>query len=421
MKKKRLFKSICSMMPVILLALGLSVSSCSTSPNSYPAPDDDPNPVTAAATRSITPPEPINRAEEGIHIGIIKFAEKSEDITNGFPVLLDRNGRTSLTSSIDLKISPTRNPGTSLFHAVHLAMANMKKNESCLPENLDAVYIITFTDGLDNQSAGLSKLSTNKIEGKTFDDTMGDRDNYTTGYADYIREELQNRRIAGLPIYAHSVGIRGDDVPNNESFNRHLESIASPGNSKILDNFNDLQASFSNIADSLNLNFTQTNLVLTTPLLVNTRVRITFDGNTRNPADVWASKKYVEGTITSPSEGKYNLINIACSDAISCYGQDHIAGIVDDVNVHFSINGVCGYDPTTDKANTRLWRMSEGSWQPDSEYSSEGSILTTNERHSAVIYLVLDCSSSLSPRQNEDIKRAVTDFVNNLYNRYYGL
>jgi len=390
MKKTRGFIGIFSIMLAVLLVFGVYVLSCSTSPDNR-----------------------TGRVEDGIYIGIVRFAETSEDITDGTPVLLDRDGRTNLSQIIDTRIRPTENPGTALFHSVHMAMANMKRNESSFPQNLDSVYIITFTDGLDNQSAGLSRLSANRVEDRMFDNDIG--------YARYIEEELVNRRIAGVPITAYSVGIKGDDVTDDGSFERHLQSISSSGNFQVLDDFSDLQNSFNVIADNLNLHSTRTNFVLTTPLLVNTRIRITFDEDVRTSADVMASTRYIEGTVVSPAENTYALIDVTYGSGISSSQREGpLPGLIDGTKVSFVFNNVAGYDPYVDRVNTNLWRLSEGNWQHDIEYSSEGSFFTTTETHSTVIYLVLDCSRSLSSEQNENIRRAAVDFINSIYTRYYG-
>ena len=390
-KKRWFLTGFLGVILTTLTVLGLVISSCSSSPNTVRT----------------------GRIEEGINVGIIRFAENSEDLTGGSPVYLDREGRAGITHIINTGTRPTNNPGTSLFHAVHLAMANLSLNESYFPQNLDSVYIITFTDGLDNQSAGLSRLTANRVEERIFDNDMG--------YARYIEEELVNRRIAGVPIIAYSVGIKGDDVLDDGSFERHLQSISSPGNYQVLDHFDDLQYSFSDIADSLNLHSTRTSFVLTTPLLVNTRIRVTFDADIRTSADVPDSTRYIEGTVVSPAENTYALIDVVYGDGItSSQRGGPVTGEIDGTKVSFIFDNVTGYDPLVDRVNTNLWRLSEGHWQHDVEYSSDGSYFTTTEAHSTVIYLVLDCSRSLSPEQNDNIRRAAVEFINSLYTRYYG-
>jgi hypothetical protein len=73
----------------------------------------------------------------------------------------------------------------------------------------------------------------------------------------------------------------------------------------------------------------------------------------------------------------------------------------------------------TDESKTRQWLMASGatSWQRNSEYVSAGSSASTVEKRSTVIYLVLDCSRSLSTAEIGQIRTAAISFINNLYDQ----
>ncbi|MCL2154776.1 MAG: formylglycine-generating enzyme family protein [Leptospirales bacterium] len=351
--------------------------------------------------------------EEGIYIGIIKFAERSEDITGGAPILLNKTGKTYLTNIINSQVSISANAGTALFHAVHLALANLKKNESNYPDKLDFVNIITFTDGLDVSSSGLSQISENRVEEKEFSTTAA----YTT----YVNTEINNRKIAGKSITAYSVGVKGDDVSDDIKFTSDLASIASAGKSNELSDFADLQDTFDDIAEGLNITTTITDFILATTLLENgTKVRMTFDVNTTNPTDAAASTRYIEGIYNS-SGGVYTLTNITYGGGISSNnGAGPITGTLNSstMAVRFVFNNITGYTGS-DLSNTRQWIMLPGAptWQHNSEYNTAGSSTSTVEKRSTVIYLVLDCSRSLSSTEVTQIRDAAVSFINNLYDQ----
>ncbi|MCL2155721.1 MAG: SUMF1/EgtB/PvdO family nonheme iron enzyme [Leptospirales bacterium] len=353
--------------------------------------------------------------EEGIYIGIIKFAGISEDITGGAPILLNEAGRTSLVDTINSQISISSYPGTALFHAVHLALANLKKNEYSYPNNLDFVNIITFTDGLDITSAGLSLVSA--IEGQEFSTAAA----YTT----YVNTQINNRKIADKSITAYSVGVKGSDVTDDTRFTNDLASLASAGKSNELSDFADLQDTFNDIAEGLNIITTTTNFRLTTTLIEpGSKVRMTFDVNTTVPTDAAASTRYIEGTYTY-SGGTYSLTNITYGGGISSrQGAGPITGTLNSssTGVSFVFNDITGYTPSTDESKTRQWLMASGAstWQHNSEYSSSGSNDSTVEKRSAVIYLVLDCSGSLSTTEVAQIRDAAVNFINNLYGVWSG-
>jgi len=353
--------------------------------------------------------------EEGIYVGIIKFAERSEDITGGSPVLLNAAGRTSLINTINSQINISPNQGTALFHAVHLALANIKKNEDRYPPYLDLVNIVTFTDGLDNSSVGLSERAANRVEDKTFE-TVED-------YSSYVNGEINNRTILGKSITAYSVGLQGQDVADEVSFERGLASIASPGKSNKLENFDQLQGTFNTIAENLNVVVASTDFNIATALLENnTRIRMTFDVDSPNPAAAAASNRFIEGVYTSSSDGSYSLTDLRYGTGFYSTQTGPIAGKFNETaySVSFELKNIVGYFSEEDKNKTRQWLRtpSASTWQHNSEYDASGSSTTSVNKRSTVIYLVLDVSRSLGTTEINQIKTAASDFINNLYYQY---
>jgi len=362
---------------------------------------------------------------EGIYVGIIKFADVATDITtsSGTPPISLTSNRSTLVSRLSSSYSKASTIGTTMFYAVHRALANLKNREAYYPTNIDSVSIITFTDGLDNQSAGLSRLSEYTIEGKQFANNVL--------YAEYVRDEIENRKIADIPITAYSVGVRGSDVTDPEAFLNNLIAIASPGNHNELTNFADVQSIFDGIADGLNIvqGTTATFTMVTTLLDEGTRVRMTFDLDvSNNSASAGTSQRYIEGTIGSV-DNTYTFNNITYVGGISsAAGAGPLIGTRSGTRVNFVFNNITLANPNTGvtaaynpAANqTRQWLIQPGSsvWGPNTEYDSTGSSTTNIEKRSAIIYLVLDCSTSLSDTQVTQIRTAATSFINSLYDRY---
>jgi hypothetical protein len=212
---------------------------------------------------------------EGVYIGLISFAGDASELTSYSGtnpiVYLDQNGtgRSELLSRLNSYYSISSQSGTALFYAVHKALANLKSREDGYPAQLESVNVVTFTDGLDNGSTGISAYSS--IEGKIFET----EDDYTA----YLSEQIANRKIAGKSITAYSVGVRGNDVTDTEKFASNLAQIASPGKSQSLTDFGNLETTFEAIADGLQITIiTNTTFTMKTTLLSpGTRVRMTFD------------------------------------------------------------------------------------------------------------------------------------------------
>jgi uncharacterized repeat protein (TIGR02543 family) len=357
---------------------------------------------------------------EGVYIGIISFAGDATDLTGGTPVLLDYSGKNSLTNRIDTQYNISTQGGTALFYGVHRALANLT-NMTAYPDKLDSVNVITFTDGLDNGSTGRSLL--NSIEEQTFDTE--------NEYATYVKSQIDSRSINGKPITAYSVGVRGGDVTDILLFQSNLEKIASNGKSHELTDFSSLQTTFDDIAANLlTVNSSTSFNMITTLLSSGAKVRMTFDVTGTNPSDAAASSKYIEGTITRTGAGTnltYTFGSITYGGGLgSTQGAGPITGSISGSEVTFSFTGMSGYVPDTDRSKARQWTMTSGAteWQINSEYSVGGGTNTQVDKRSAIIYLVLDSSTSLSPGQDGQIgqiRTAVKQFITSIYNRVNGI
>jgi hypothetical protein len=360
--------------------------------------------------------------DEGVYIGIISFAGDATDLTNGTPVLLNSSGVNSLTGPngmINTKYNISSQIGTALFYGVHRALANLTAM-TAYPDKLDSVNVITFTDGLDNGSSGIAEFY--PIEGQTFDK---DDD-----YATYVDGQIDTRTINGKPITAYSVGVLGDDFKGNTTeFENNLKLIASAGNDKKLDDFSSLQTTFNGIADNLLTVNSSTNFNMRTPLLSNgTQVLMTFDVPGTDHSDAEGSSKYLKGTITRTGT-TYAFGSITYSSGLgSTQGAGPITGTVNGSEVTFAFTGMNGYDPVTDGAfdpvtqkplNAKQWTMtsSQTQWVVNPEYKIGGGTNTQVEKRSAIIYLVLDASTSLDTTQIGHIRSAVNNFINSIYDR----
>ena len=374
-------------------------------------------------------------SEEGIYVGVIKFANTAVDIISP-PVLLNSAGKTTLTNAITSNYVIAENIGTTIFYAVHKALANLTANEFGYPTNLDSVNIITFTDGIDLQSAGISRQQGMAIENQTFQNNPA--------YGEYIRGEIEDRTIAGVNVTAYSVGVPGGDLDqtNNEivgQFKNNLTLIASPDKHYQLTDFSQVQGVFDEIAGGLTVTQTTAAFTIVTNLLdPNVKVRMTFDvGNTTSAAAL-ASQRYIDGTINE-TEGSYTLTNITYSPGIdSDAGAGPLAGTIiqrgDHFELHFTFNNITIFDPDTGKKvfylppggdndviRPRQWLVNPGysNWVHNTEYKPGNASDSNVIKHSTVIYLVLDNSTSLRADDIAQIRTAATTFVNSLYDKYY--
>jgi uncharacterized repeat protein (TIGR02543 family) len=356
--------------------------------------------------------------EEGVYIGIISFAGDATDLTDRSPIFLDSLGKDSLISKIDSDYAISPDGGTALFYGVHKALANLE-SIATYPDNLASVNVITFTDGLDNGSTGMDIL----IEGKLF--------NTEDEYATYVDGQIDNRTIGDSSITAYSVGVKGNDVTNESKFQSNLEKIASDGKDYMLTDFEQVKATFKEIADTLQTEYEDTNFNMKTTRVSNgTKVRLTFETEEAPNAEV-NSSRFIEGTVTQTRIGEnvtFTLNGITYGEGLgSIQSAGPIAGTVKGSEVTFAFTGMSGFNPATDgeadsegkPVHAKQWLMpsSETEWQVNSEYKIDGASETVPVERSVIIYLILDASNSLNTTQIEVIREAANEFINSLYDR----
>jgi len=366
--------------------------------------------------------------QDGIYVGIITFGPNAEDITGGAPILLDRAGLAHLTNLIETRYQRETRIGTALFYAAHMGLANMKRAESRLPRNLRKATMITFTDGLDVSSTGLGlaeitdpgSLSSRQFRGEDI-----------SPYRDFVSREIRNRRINGTQVEAYIMTILGDDVTDIRSFEDARRSLASEGgqyggNRNI--SFSDLNREFINIANDIVRGWVETSFTLITPQLPRgTRIRMTFNSEA-SAQQAQNAQLFIEGTVVVENN-QYFLSNISYGGGLqsSIQAGDRIRGEIKDNEVNYVFPLFSGFNLERSPAELnrllRQWQMSAGSnaWQINSEYSSRGASNVEIVRHNAVIYLVLDKSSSIDPSNIPLVKQATIAFLHRLYNRYYNL
>ena len=172
----------------------------------------------------------------------------------------------------------------------------------------------------------------------------------------------------------------------------------------------EVNAKFKEIAEKLSQsNYVQT-INLKMPGLSNgTRVRFTFDNvNAANKSQIYI-------------EGKFNLKDKSLEDVqyvgLTSTSGTTVKGIVDGIFVNFTFDGVHTDNNVLIKSEfTDEWTYiaSNNTWQINSEFDKTENSDIVTERSSAVIMLVLDCSSSLA----DDFVKAQTnakDFISTLY------
>jgi len=324
--------------------------------------------------------------EPGLYLGIIGF--NSNIITREISFLTKTNRGDFQNWINGLEMGQF----TGLYYAVDNAITILQG--ALLPEDLGSVSIVTFTDGLDNVSIMLNTNYTSPID-----------------YRNALRNRISNTRIKNLPINAYSIGIRGNDVTDVAGFRAGLEAIASHQNNvHEVTNMIDVENRFRDIANSLHNVYQRHILKLKIPggYADNTRIRFTFDDVT----EAVASNMYIEGVLRR-NGANVSLQNVVYHGLTSSNSATTITGTVETVSVTFSFENITtapGIIVST--SNLQQWYMPPSSpWQVNGEFEQSSDIQIDEVSSSAVIMLVLDCTTSLGSSGFSDMKRAATDFI----------
>lgn len=328
-------------------------------------------------------------SKQGLYIGIIGF---NQDVQSQKLTLLNNNSKQEMKDFIN---GLTMDNGTILYHAVNTALD--KIDAITPPEDLINVSIITFTDGLDQGSYKLN-------------DHYSNGEDYLIGVSNRIRNGSVGDNH--VPISAYSIGVKGADVNNEATFTQSLEKLSSDprNNVYLVDNMVQVGQIFSNIAQELYHQSTTWDVTLKTPAPEpGTRIRFTFD-NVNNAED---SQKYIEGVFSSEN-------NIDIFTNIVYMGlQDCGTVIYPDSEGIFSVftftNLLTEDGAQVYTTNTKQWMWDESieNWTNNSEFTPSGNTNVQEEFKSALVMLVLDCSSSLGT-DFQNVKSAACQFIETL-------
>ena len=330
-------------------------------------------------------------AKSGVYLGVISFNKQlyTKPIS-----LLNTDSKNAFDSFID---GMEMKNGTLLCYSVDNAIDSL--GSVVLPDNVSKVAIVTFTDGLDQGSIDMIEAMT----GQYYDSD----DEYLAA----IKHKIKTYSLAGVPIAAYSVGVRGSDVKDLSKFQSTLKQLASSDEYAIeVQNMSEVNAKFKEIASQLNRSVNYQTVPIIMPGLSNgIRVRFTFD----NVADATNSSLYVEGTYNRRDR---TLVDVEYHGMTSTSGSVVVGEITEVIFTKFTFENILTDDNSfINKAFINEWYMTpDGLWQQNSEFDPDQQPDIELEQNSIVIMLVLDCSSSLGDDFGT-AKDNAKDFISTMY------
>lgn len=334
---------------------------------------------------------------EGIYLGIIGFNQKlyTKEIK-----LLNSSTVWSFTDFID-GLEPDM--GTGLYYADYTALKKLKAYSQ--PPKLKNVALVTFTDGLDNVSTASAET---------------DPENYggTEAYMNALHNKIVNEPIHGLNVSAYTIGLKGNDVNDNAAFMENLNKLASNSDNVFLvSNMNEAVQRFAQIAADLYSVSTSVNLGVDIPGGYDDgqQLRFTFD----NVSSATSSSHYIEATYKRPSTTSRRLDNVTYHGFTQ--GPSSIPSVLSQgLYYRFEFSNLTYTNGNaiteSDMSRIKLWKKTgNGAWDMETEFDPASSSNITEDKNSALIMLVLDCTKSLGSDFSK-MQQGAEKFVNTLVN-----
>ena len=330
------------------------------------------SPTTCSSSRKceITFPEGFNELRgDGVFMGIIGF---NDEIKTKPISLLNEDSKGEFMSFVD---GLQMGNATLLYYAVDQAIGSMKAQG--FPKNLSNAILLTFTDGLDQGSLAM------KPEYRT-----------SKGYADYLSELIANTNIQGLPLEAYAIGLKSDDVYDDEMFMYNLRSLASNDkNISSVSNIAEMQQKLTELFENLNKQTTQRVVTIKVPMMSHgDKYRFTLDhSSSATNSSIWF-------------EGVFNIDNMSL-DNVTYHGFTSTSGVTltskqEGVKLTFTLNDcrdMNGGILDVDQNGIDQWQYipSRGIWNHNVENAKAEDIDIQNIKSSVAIMFALDCSTSL--------------------------
>lgn len=325
--------------------------------------------------------------EPNVYLGIIGFNQALYEKQIGLLTPSTVSDYKSFVSGLTSKY------GTLLYYAADNGLDRLSAYD--FVGALKSVNLITFTDGLDQGSHSLV-------------DTWQTDDRYLS----HLAQRVKDTRVAGLPLTAYSLGLRGSDVTDYTQFKANLRQLASADTYAYeVSSMSDVNTRLSGIADDIISRSTTQRLSVTIPIPGNgTRVRIVLDGKTAT-----ASAMYIDGTFQL-SERKLTGVTFHGLTSQDTDALDEVRGVQDGIFVTFTFDAIVSAS-TIATSGIRQYNMSSGSttWQINSEFDPAANSTTEVTHYGTAVFLLLDCSSSLGS-DFSNMKSYANNFIQQVAN-----
>ena len=329
--------------------------------------------------------------ETGMYMGVIGYNQflMTKEIS-----LLDSTTVSDFYDFVDGRLYTQQ--GRLLYYSVDQALDAL--NAAKYPQNLQNVAVVTFTGGLDQGSL-----------------MMTDKYDTEAEYAEALKTRIADQRVYGRAIKAYTVGLLNPTVIDENQFRDNLYALASDSTKAMeVNNMAEVKSKFQAIADDLVARNMSEVLTLVFPGVgPGTRIRFTLDDVNEETVD--NSQIYIEGTFSRKS---LSLSDITYQGMTCNAGDSVAASSVDGMFVSLVFNGIQLDNEECidkDKIQEWYWVENQNTWALSTEFSVDRIPEVESTYSSALVMLLLDCSSTSDENLAgmQDAAKAFMDRIQN--------
>jgi cell division septation protein DedD len=311
--------------------------------------------------------------------------------------LVDGNAKSRLISLLRQSYVRSTLPGTSFFYAIHNAVNRISRwDENGALSGFDTVLLVTVTDGLDTSSTDPALAP---IDGLSFRKA----DTYQT----FIKDAIANKRVGGKKITAVSIGIRGTDTVTEQEYLTTLRAAANADENVYHIPLNNLTKVLQGVAASVTGGMAvQPFGFVTSAYPDGTEIFIALDGSSTPPR----GQNFISGRI-KVTGNKFTLENITLGGlAREATPQGGQGGVIGRSEPNGSIEWLFNFPKALPLSRVVLYYKTGKDWRSSREFAVRA-YSPASSRHSALVYLLIDNSVSMSNQNIVAIREAATQFI----------
>jgi cell division septation protein DedD len=340
---------------------------------------------------------------EGVFFTMSYFSNRVYELTGqaNKPVVIslgDSNAQSQLASLVNQSYMRSPLPGTSLYYAIHNALNRMSGwDANGALSRFDTILLVTITDGLDTSSTDPSLTPIESVWFRSANE-----------YQDFVRKNIEGRRIGGKKITAISIGLQGADTITGWDYETTLRAVANAEDNVYRIPLRNLTKTLQDIAVSVTSGMTARPVGFVTPAYPNgTEIFIALDSFS-TPS---RGQNFIAGRIRVTGNRHY-LENITLGGLARDATSVPAGGIVGQISPSGGVEWQFDFSQTLNPSKVVLY-YKDTEWRGTKEFTVR-TYSPIDSRRTVLVYLLIDNSSSIPAQNIAVIRESAVKFIDAL-------